>query len=96
MVVGRAAGASRDVELSLAGLSNALPIAFVSFLLVEGVAEGMANKVLASIWRSAIYTSLSYHIPVTKKCKVMQEILHEFAAWHKSCQVCDLPAYKDS
>ena len=49
MVVGRAAGdggASRDVELSLAGLFNPLPIAVVSFLLVEGVAEGMAEKVL--------------------------------------------------
>ena len=52
MVVRRAAGdggVSRDVELSLEGLFNALPIAVVSFLLVEGVAEGIVEKVLASM-----------------------------------------------
>ena len=51
MVVGRAAsdgGASKDVELPLEGLLNSLPIADVSFLLVEGVAEGMVEKILAS------------------------------------------------
>ena len=38
-------GASRDVELLLAGLFNALQIAAVSNLLVEGVAKGMVEKV---------------------------------------------------
>ena len=49
MVVGRAAGdggAFRDVDLSLVGLINTIPLADVSFLLVEGVAEGI--MVLAS------------------------------------------------